>query len=153
MFKQDHGGIQLNLPLDDKLNEGSLPATIQEQVETAYIQSLVAGKVIGIDADGYVQLSNGTTIKPLGILINDAKGGFYENIPALGSRKVSIMLGTAVVRSNQTAAVTFQAGDDIYVDTVGVLTNVALGTEDPIGTALADCAGSGAELYFVLTSK
>jgi hypothetical protein len=159
MFKVDHAGIQMNLPLD--------PATLTGDIATdlalSYITGLDAGVLVGVDTDGYVKLSTGTDIStgitPIGMLINSAApDNIYENVPSLASRKVSVMLGKAVVYTDKTAAVTINAGDLLWSDANGFVTNVPITAPtdgDPereahIGIALLDCAGSGAELKMIL---
>jgi hypothetical protein len=126
-----HKGIQATLPLDmSKANYavgGVL--SLSSAVSTTYIQGLIAGRLVCPDAKGFVSLCDGKTSTPLGFLILDAKGGFFENIPGLSGGMVSHTFGNTVIRTDQiVAADTFKVGDKVYAgtgDNVGLATNVA----------------------------
>lgn len=141
MLKILHKGIQANLDLDKTTLTGDLEADAQ----SAYVQSLVGGKLVGVDANG-VQLADGADLAAttLGFLVNDAAGYFFENKPALASGKVAATLGNCVVITDQIdTALTFAAGEKLYAGTganVGKVTNV----EPAVGAAVIGIAGSSA---------
>ena len=139
----NHTGIKGNVPIDPTFNGASPIDTIAEQLATAYIQSLVAGAVVGQDANGYVQLAEPGTVEALGFLVLNAAGGFYENVPALGSLQVAVIQGNSEIITDQTS-VPIVAGDQLYADnaTPGFLTNVLTSNGRIVGIAKTS-AGAG----------
>lgn len=123
-----HKGIQISLDLDTTDFTGDT----EHDAALAYIQGLDAGMFGGIDANGYAQLADGDPagdVTPLGFLINDAAGYFFENKPALASKMVAITFGNCVVVTDKIdTALTFAPKDLLYVGTgakIGLITNVA----------------------------
>lgn len=123
-----HKGIQISLDLDTTDFNGNA----EHDAALAYIQGLDGGMFAGVDADGYAQLADGDPagdVTPVGFLINDAAGYFFENKPALASKMVAVTFGNCVVITDQIdTALTFAPKDLLYVGTgakVGLITNVA----------------------------
>lgn len=146
MLKILHKGIQVNLDLDTTGFTGDVEA------DTALVAAmgLEAGCLVGINATGKCELSDGLAAAPyvLGFLVNDAVGYFYENKPALASNKLAVTLGNCVVITNKTiAGVT--AGDKLYSQdtTPGTIGTVADNTDGiAVGVAGNDVALDGDEL-------
>ena len=141
MLIVDHSGIQLSLNLDTS----SFTGDVETDVELAYIQGLKAGRLVTVDASGYAQLADGAAGEPVGWLLNDAAGAFFENKPAIASEKVASTFGNAVLTTDQIdTALTFAPGDLLWAGTgakVGLVTNV-----DPGGSRAVGIAGSAASL-------
>jgi len=100
MLKILHKGLQVNLDLDTSGFTGD----VQQDSALPYILSLVGGKQVGVDVGGKVQLADGlpaSLVEPLGFLINDAAGYFFENKPALASLKVAVCVGPMIGITDQ----------------------------------------------------
>lgn len=125
-----HKGRTLNLQLDTRTLTGDANA----DSSSAYIQGLVAGRWVTVTQYGVALADGNTPGRPMGPLVNDAAGYFYENKPALASGLVSAARGTenVVIVDQIDTSLTFNPGDQLYVGTAakaGLLTNVA-----PTGT-------------------
>ena len=124
-----HKGIQANLVL----NPTGMTGDIAHDSALAYITGLDAGVLVGIDTSGYVKLADGdvdgTWIEPIGFLVRDAAGYFYENKPALASMRAAVTFGACVVVTDKIdTALTFNQGQRLYCGTgakAGLITNVA----------------------------
>jgi hypothetical protein len=116
-----HKGLQISLNLD----VSGFTGDVEADAALDYIQGLDAGCIAGYDTDGYAQLADGAVanaIRPMGFIINDAAGYFFENKPAIGSKKIAITLGNCVIISNKIdTAITFDEGDPVYCGTTGKL--------------------------------
>lgn len=145
MIKILHRGIQINLDLNTTNFTGV--ATTDNQI--AYLKSLVAGKMVGVDTNGKVALADNQNVKPLGFVCVDASANPLENYPSVGSQKLAVAYGDCVIETDQLeASITFAAGDLVYASktsgSVGMLTNVQPSwtvssdtvKADPIGIAL-----------------
>lgn len=137
-----HKGLQISLDIDTT----SLTGVIETDVALDYIVGLKAGMVAGYDANGYAQLADGAAagdVTPMGFLINDAAGAYFENVPALAAKKVAITFGNCVVVTNKIDTTeTFAPKDRLYVGTgakVGLITKTA-----PTGARLFGIAMSAA---------
>lgn len=109
MFNQLHAGLQVSLPVDIS------------DLTTLYAD-FVAGRLVGWDANGALTLAGTDAtepVTPVGVLINDAQGGFYGNRPTNASEKIAVMLGHAVIQTDQFVAADFvtsvPAGTPVYV--------------------------------------
>lgn len=126
-----HKGLQASLPVDMSKANYSVGGVLDlaTAVSTDYIQSLIAGRLVCQDVNGFVSLCDGKTSNPLGFLVLDAKGGFFGNIPALAGGMVSHTFGNTVIRTDQIVSTdSFKVGDKVYAgtgDSVGLVTNVA----------------------------
>lgn len=118
-----HKGIQVNFVID--------PATLTGDVavdsKDSYIQSLVAGRLVTLDSDGYIQLCDGALQDPLGFLLMSADR-FMENQHALAANTMAVTIGNCVVVTDQIdTALAFTPGERVYAGTStkkGLVTNV-----------------------------
>lgn len=123
-----HDGIRITTDLDP----ATLTGDYETDAELAYITGLLAGRVGGIDSDGYVQLGDGdlaNDLPPMGFIVVNAAGAFYENKPTLASRKLTLLTGPCEVITDQVVSqIEFTPGEFVYCGTdgnVGLVTNVA----------------------------
>ena len=146
-----HKGVQANLDLDPT----GMTGDIEHDSALAYITSLVAGVLVGVDADGYVQIADGKTdagtyLEPVGFLIRSAAGYFYENKPALASKKVSVTFGNFVIITDKIdTALTFAPGNKLYCGTgakAGLVTNVQATGARYLGIAGSAASAASPEL-------
>lgn len=142
-----HKGIQANLDLDNS----SFTGVLEDDLQLAYITGLLGGRIVGLDSNGKVQLADGlpaSSLEPIGFLINDAGGYFFENKPAMASLKVAITFGNCVIITDQIeTGETFAPGDKLYCGTVGVGDGIGLVTKTAAaGATLLGIAGSAASL-------
>ena len=136
MLNIKHRGIQANLDLNTSTFTGK--ATTDNQL--AYLASLKAGKLAGVDANGKVALAS-STVKPIGFIVVDASANPVDNYPAVASHKLAVTVGNCVVVTDQIkSGDTLTAGQPVYAcETAGSEGLVAsTGGEDaqPIGIAL-----------------
>lgn len=127
MLAFQHKGRTVNMPL----NVSGLTGDAVVDSASTYIQGLVAGRVVALTSTG-IALADSvvvTPMQPLGFLLNDAAGYFYENKPALASGLVSVTRGpeNVVITDQIDTTLTFAVGDLLYVSTgakAGLITNV-----------------------------
>jgi hypothetical protein len=144
--------VRVSLDVDQSGWTGDIEA------DAALLASLKGGRIVGVNASGKVALADGAlagVVQPLGFLIVDAAGYFYENKPALASGKVAITHGNCVVITDQLkSGVTFAAGDLVYCGTgadVGMVVKTVATGATPIGVALTAASGAGAELTIAVS--
>jgi hypothetical protein len=144
-----HKGIQMSLDLDTT----SFTGDVEHDAALAYIQGLDAGRIAGINASGYAALADGAianSIFPIGFIINDAAGYFFENKPAIASKKISVTFGGCVIITDQIdTALTFLPSQYIYAGTstkVGLITNVQPTNARPIGITLSGASSASPNL-------
>jgi hypothetical protein len=147
MLKILHSGLQ---PSFDLYTTG-FSGVVSEDVKLPYIQGLKAGRLYGIDTNGKVKLANGDTLKPMGFIVVDAEGGFFENVPALASGKIAGTYGDAVIITDQiVVAETFAPGDAVYAGfgaNAGLVTKTPESADSPsIGTAGSAASAAVPEL-------
>jgi len=148
-----HKGQQISLAIDTSGFTGD-PAT-----DSASLSAYVGGKVAGVNsATGFAALADGAaagTVYPIGFIINDASGYFYENMPAVASGMIAVTHGNCVVVTDQLkSGITFTAGEVVYCGTgadAGLITNVAPTGATPLGIALSGASGAGAELTIAVS--
>lgn len=141
MLQIRHKGHQISLAVDPTLLALDAP-TFQAN---ATVLGFIAGRVVALtNPDDVIALADGNEsngLVPIGFLINDMAGNFYENKPALASGYVGVSFGPSVVVTDQiVSGITINPGDRLYVGTsgnVGLLTNVAPSNARAIGIALA----------------
>ncbi|CAK0772440.1 hypothetical protein CCP3SC15_4570002 [Gammaproteobacteria bacterium] len=132
------------------LPSANLTGVVEKDIQLSEIKALKAGRFLAIDqttkqatlADGDETLGK----IPLGFIVNDAVGLFFENTPALASMQVPFTFGNCIVISDQIASgVTILASQLLYCGTgaqAGMITNVppsnsreigiSMGTPDPV---------------------
>jgi hypothetical protein len=142
-----HKGRTLNLPIDTT----SLTGNVQTDSTSSYILSMVGGKVLALGPNGLELADNasGTAAltRPIGFLVNDMAGYFFENKPALASGLAAVAVGTEnTIQTDQiNTSLTFALGDELYVDTganAGLITNVKPTNGIAIGRALSTASAS-----------
>jgi hypothetical protein len=144
-----HKGIQMSLDLDTT----SFTGNAETDSALAYIQALDAGMVAGYDADGYAQLADGAAagdVTPMGFIINDAAGSFFENKPAIASGKLTITFGNCVIITNKIdTSETFAPKDRLYVGTgakVGLITKTPPTNARLFGIAMSTASSAAPNL-------
>jgi hypothetical protein len=142
-----HKGNQISAPIDQSGFNGDAAH------DAALLSTLIAGRVVAMTSTGTIALADGDETKgavPLGFLIVDAAGPFFENIPALASGQAAVTFGNCVVVTDQIdPAITFAAGDKVYVGTgakKGLLTNVAAANARAIGIAMSAASAAAPAL-------
>ena len=103
------------------LNQSNLTGDATVDRNSDYVRGLVAGRLVQLDADGKVELADGSKFVE-GFIINDASGYEFENIPALASGKVPVITGGGVVVTDQVEEDDIVIGDALYVKAGGLLT-------------------------------
>lgn len=142
-----HKGIQANLDLD---TSGFTFQDVEANADLPYIVALVAGKAVNVDSDGKVQLTGAVSGlgTALGLLVNDARGYFYENKPGIASEKAAVTIGNCVVVTDQLTAAALaepiEPGDPIYVAMEATSDGFLTSTAGTPGTVKVGTALSGA---------
>jgi hypothetical protein len=138
-----HKGLQLSIPQDQTGFTGNL----QTDLALAVVTKMVAGKIVGINSNssngavGYAGLADGlnptnSVCLPVGVLINDAAGYFFENPPAYASGMLAVLKGPAMIITDQwLAGQTFVAGTPVYAGASGLFTATPTSTPYGEGTA------------------
>lgn len=117
-----------------KLNQTNLTGNVAEDRNSDYVRSLVAGRLVSLDANGFVKLANGADFVE-GFIINDASGYEFENVPALASGIVTVITGGGVVITDQVIDDNIVVGDKLYVSN-GMITKVDPTGDDANGTVI-----------------
>ena len=105
-------------------------------MSTSTPRGVLGGSVAAVSAAGgdYVAVPGSLTLSPVGLFVNDAAGGAFENAPAVASGKVTVAKGMASVEvdvyETQTAAdagvaLVYAVGQKLYASANGLLTNEA----------------------------
>jgi len=139
-----HKGPQISIPQDQTGFTGNL----QTDLALAVVTKMVAGKIVGIcvtdttqGAIGYAGLVDGldaanSKCLPIGVLINDAAGYFFENPAAYASGMLAVLKGPAMIITDQwLAGQTFVAGTPVYAGASGLFTATPTSTPYGEGTA------------------
>lgn len=148
-----HKGLQISLDLDTTDFTGDVEA----DAALAYIQALDAGMIAAIDSDGYAQLADGAianSLEPMGFIINDAAGYFFENKPAIASKKIAVTLGNCVIITDKIdTALTFDEGEPVYCGTtgkLGLVTNVKPTNARMLGIAMSSASSAAPNLQIAV---
>ena len=108
---------------------------------------MVAGRIAGLNittaggAIGFAGLTDGldpnaSTCLPFGVIINDAAGYFFENVPAYASGMIAVIKGPAMIITDQwRAGSVFVPGTPVYAGATGLFTDTQTAT--PYGGASA----------------
>lgn len=127
MLAYQHKGRTVNMPLD----VSGLTGDAQVDSSSLYIQTLVGGRFVALTAQGVAlaDSASATPMQPLGFLVNDAAGYFFENKPALASGLVSVTRGpeNVCITDQIDTTLTYAVGDLLYVGSgnkAGLVTNV-----------------------------
>lgn len=131
------GTIDGTFPLDPTELTGDAVA----DRSLAYVTKFKAGSIVKIGADGYIALAADKDLG-VGILVNDAAGYDFENIPALASGMAPAIIGGCVVETDNVADTDLTAGIPLYV-VAGVLQKTDPGTGIPV--ALTRSANSASD--------
>jgi len=139
-------GIQISVPMD----QTGFTGVIQTDVQLAVVQKMVGGRVAALNSSGVATLADGlgtSGLEALGFIINDAAGYFFENVPAVASGMIALVMGPAYLVSDQIdPSLTYAVGDRLYVGTgakVGLIVN---------GLTVAQAATEGARLLGIAAS-
>lgn len=154
MLKILHKGTQYNLAMD----ETGFTGDHEVDKALAVVTKMKAGRVAAINTLGVGTLADGTpgnNLHPIGFIINDAEGGFFENIPALASKKVPIHLinGGVVVTDQIDVSDTFDEGDPVYAGTggdIGNVTNNQASGALPLGIAASSATAALPDLTILV---
>lgn len=148
-----HKGLQISLDLDTS----SFTGVVETDVALDYIQGLDAGRIAGYNTSGYAALADGAIaneILPLGFIINDAAGEYWENKPAIASEKIGITFGNCVIITDQIdTALTFTPGQKVYCGTstkVGLVTNVQPTNARCIGITMSSASSAAPNLQIAV---
>ena len=118
-----HKGIQFNCAMD----QTGFTGDTEVDAALAVVTKMVGGRLGAINSSGVATLADGASMKPIGFIINDAAGAYFENKPALASGKIPMTLGNCVVITDQIDTdLTFDEGELVYAGTstkVGLITN------------------------------
>lgn len=155
-FKIIHNGTKINVDLPS-----TIPTDPKAFISDSTVLGLKAGRLVTINSAGLILALNGSAGRnsTLGVLVTDVAGGFFENIPAAGSRKAAVLLGKAVYVTDQyKSGETYAKGDLLYLGSgtdVGLITKVAptAGANvsiEPVGVALSAATASSPELTVLL---
>jgi len=122
-----HRGRTINLAIDTR----TLTGNVQTDVTNAYILSMKGGSLVAYGTNGLELADNNVAgYPPMGFLVNDMAGYFFENSPALGSGLAAVARGSenVIITDQIDTSLTFNVGDLLYASTstkAGLLTNVA----------------------------
>ena len=146
------------IPFNGAIDPTDLTGDIDTDRHLAYIESLLGGKIVAINDDGFIVPADGDPtngLAPLGFLVDNAAGNYLENAPALASQKVAIMVGAQVVITDQiNTDLTFKAGEKLYCGTdskIGLVTNVPASGARQIGIAGSSASAAAPELTIIVT--
>ena len=137
-----NGSIDGTVELDPSQLTGDLSA---DRI-SAYVQGLSMGKMASFDTNGYAKLAEDGDLM-YGVLVNNAAGADYENVPALASGKVSMLIGGSVVETDAVVENDLVPGDKLYLAPTankGKLTKTNPGTA--IVAAVVRTANSASDL-------
>lgn len=154
MLQVSHKGTyQASLPL----NQATLTGDAVADSKLAYITALVSGIAVGLDGNGLIEVHDGATnvtnANFMGFLLLDAAGEDYGNKSNLASSNYQvgvIMKGGCQINTDQIGVASIAAGDLLYIDGDGKVTNVQATTEAVIGVALAPATTASPQLEMLL---
>ena len=133
-IKYISGSIDGTLPLDPSKLTGDLSTDRASD----YIRGLRAGRLVTIDTNGYVTLAEDGALF-YAVLVNDAFGGEFENVPALASGHVAALIHGCVIETDEVVEDSIVPGDKLYIGTgtnAGMLTKTAPATDSkPVAVA------------------
>lgn len=125
-----NGSIDNEFDINPAITSGSIG-----EYQTA-VSGFVAGRLATVGTDGYVRIAVEGEAFGVGFIVNDAAGYSYENIPALASGKLPLMIGGGLATTDQVVEGTIKAGDKLYVVDGGLLSKVAPSADaTPFGLA------------------
>lgn len=149
MLKILHKGLQISLDQD----QTGFTGVIATDVQLTVVQKMKAGRIAALTSGGLATLADGVVangLEPIGFIINDAAGYFFENVPAVASGKIAVTFGPCVVISDQIlTSETFAPGDKLYAGTsgnVGLITKTQNGSARLLGIALSSASSAAPEL-------
>lgn len=125
MMDLRYEALQINL----EVNPSGMTGDLAADSKLAYVQSLKAGRAVTVDANGYIALvDSASSTSLIGFLLLDAEGSFFENKPALSSRRMAVTASSTEFETDQFVSTeTIATGALVYVGTganVGLLTAV-----------------------------
>jgi hypothetical protein len=101
--------------------QDKLGLTVIEFQQDSLIASLKAGRLVTVDSNGDVALADKGT-RALGVLNLDAAGYAFENVPALASGKVTVIINGSVIETDEVVEDNIAPGDALYVGDDGQFT-------------------------------
>lgn len=120
MYSIVNKGIIATMDLDSTQLKGS----VQDNLHSAYIASLVGGRVVSLKAvNGKACVIPYAADAPIaGVLIQDARGLFYgANLP-IGGNVIGVAVGEQIYETDQILDQTLAAATKLYVGEGGLLT-------------------------------
>jgi len=133
-IKYVFGDLDGTLPLDPS----HIHDDMLDNFNDSYLQSLVAGKIVSLDANGYVKLAEDGDID-YGILLNNALGNnAYENPAAIASGLITAVEGGGIFLTDQVVEDDIVPGDKLYIGTganAGLLTKTDPGSGNVVAVA------------------
>lgn len=148
------------------MDQTGFTGNLQTDLALTVVTKMVAGRVAGLNIDttngatGYAGLADGviSTSKtfPIGFIINDAAGYYFENPAAYASGMIAVLKGPAMILTDQwdTATTTITVGAPVFVGTslkVGLLTPTGtIGTNTLVGIAMNTVTVASPNLQLLL---
>lgn len=149
MLKILHKGHQISLDQD----QTGFTGVVATDTALTVVTKMKAGRVAAIKSDGTATLADGAianNLDPIGFIINDAAGYFFENVPAIASGKIAVTFGPCVIITDQIlTSETFQPGDKLYCGSsgnVGLITKTQPTNARLLGIALSSASSAAPEL-------
>lgn len=154
MLQVSHKGTyQASLPL----NTSGFTTDPVANAKLAYVAALVSGIAVGLDTNGLIQIHDGTADLTnttfMGFLLLNASGEEYGNRSAMAASNYQaavIMKGGAQINTDQIGVASIDAGDLLYIDDSGLVTNVQATSESVIGIAVGGATTASPALEMLL---
>lgn len=107
----------------NELNPAKLTGDLNTDLQSDYLQGLVAGRV-GAVKGGYVELAEDGD-SDTGLIVHDAVSQYGTNQAAVATGKLTLLVGGGVVETDQVVETDIKAGDLLYIgkgENAGLLT-------------------------------
>lgn len=152
MLKVLHRGLHQSLPL----NPAALTGNAEIDSQSEYVRGLVGGRLAALAPTGVVLADGLATAKkyPIGFIVNDAAGYYFENAPALASGQLTVSSGNQVVVTDQIDTdETFALGDLLYAGSgakAGLVTKTPAEGATVVGVAGSTASAANPELKVIV---
>ena len=97
----------------NELNPAKLTGDLNTDLQSDYLQGLVAGRVAAVKG-GYIELAEDGDAD-VGLVVHDAVSQYGTNQGAVATGKLTILVGGGVVETDQVVETNVQAGDLLYI--------------------------------------